>query len=77
MEHDLQSEIGFVQRNCRERIYVFGTQFYAPLCAETISTTNYELEYSSALESDNFYGTQFHPEKVVCWGENFENFFLN
>ena len=37
--------------------------FYAPICAETIATTDYELEYSSALENDNFYGTQFHPEK--------------
>jgi glutamine amidotransferase len=43
--------------------------FYAPLCAETIATTNYELEYSSALQKDNFYGTQFHPEKSGDVGE--------
>jgi glutamine amidotransferase len=43
--------------------------FYAPLCAETIARTNYELEYSSALEKDNFYGTQFHPEKSGDVGE--------
>ena len=43
--------------------------FYAPICAETIATTNYELEYSSALENDNFYGTQFHPEKSGDVGE--------
>jgi glutamine amidotransferase len=43
--------------------------FYAPLCAETIATTNYDLEYSSALENDNFYGTQFHPEKSGDVGE--------
>jgi glutamine amidotransferase len=43
--------------------------FYAPLCAETIATTNYELEYSSALENNNFYGTQFHPEKSGDIGE--------
>ena len=49
--------------------------FYAPLCAETIATTNYELEYSSALENDNFYGTQFHPEKSGDIGEQIlENF---
>ena len=49
--------------------------FYAPLCAETIATTNYELEYSSALENDNFYGTQFHPEKSGDVGEQiFGNF---
>ena len=43
--------------------------FYAPLCAETIATTNYELEYSSALENNNFFGTQFHPEKSGDIGE--------
>lgn len=51
--------------------------FYAPLCAETISTTNYELEYSSALENNNFYGTQFHPEKSGDVGEQILNNFLN
>ena len=50
--------------------------FYAPLCAETIATTNYELEYSSALENDNFYGTQFHPEKSGDVGEQILGNFL-
>lgn len=51
--------------------------YYAPLCAETIATTNYELEYSSALENDNFYGTQFHPEKSGDIGEKIlKNFLL-
>ena len=49
--------------------------YYAPLCVETIATTHYELEYSSALENDNFYGTQFHPEKSGDIGEKIlENF---
>ena len=50
--------------------------FYAPLCAETIATTNYELEYSSALENNNFYGTQFHPEKSGDIGEQILGNFL-
>jgi glutamine amidotransferase len=50
--------------------------FYAPLCAETIAITNYELEYSSALENDNFYGTQFHPEKSGDVGEQILGNFL-
>ena len=51
--------------------------FYAPICTETIATTNYELEYSSALENDNFYGTQFHPEKSGDVGEQILGNFLN
>ena len=50
--------------------------FYAPICTETIATTNYELEYSSALENDNFYGTQFHPEKSGDIGEQILGNFL-
>ena len=50
--------------------------FYAPICNETIATTNYELEYSSALENDNFYGTQFHPEKSGDVGERILGNFL-
>ncbi|PTT16267.1 imidazole glycerol phosphate synthase subunit HisH [Flavobacterium sp. HMWF030] len=49
--------------------------FYAPNCDEAIATTNYELEYASALKKDNFYGTQFHPEKSGAVGEKIlENF---
>ncbi|HEU4789827.1 MAG TPA: imidazole glycerol phosphate synthase subunit HisH [Flavobacterium sp.] len=50
--------------------------FYASICKETIATTNYDLEYSSALENDNFYGTQFHPEKSGDVGEKILGNFL-
>ena len=51
--------------------------FYAPKCTETIAVTNYEMEYSSALQKDNFYGVQFHPEKSGQIGEQIlQNFLL-
>ncbi|HSD07386.1 imidazole glycerol phosphate synthase subunit HisH [Flavobacterium sp.] len=50
--------------------------FYAPICDETIATTDYEVEYSSALENNNFYGTQFHPEKSGDVGEQILGNFL-
>nr|WP_315232502.1 imidazole glycerol phosphate synthase subunit HisH [uncultured Flavobacterium sp.] len=43
--------------------------FYAPNCPEAIATTDYEVEYASALQKNNFYGTQFHPEKSGDVGE--------
>ncbi|GMN05279.1 imidazole glycerol phosphate synthase subunit HisH [Croceitalea sp. MTPC5] len=49
--------------------------FYAPKGAETIATSTYGLEYSAALRKDNFYGTQFHPEKSGEYGATIlENF---
>ncbi|WP_299016975.1 imidazole glycerol phosphate synthase subunit HisH [uncultured Polaribacter sp.] len=37
--------------------------FYAEKCEEMIAETDYEIAYASALQKDNFYGVQFHPEK--------------
>ena len=50
--------------------------FYAPKCQETIAFTNYEVEYSSALQKNNFYGVQFHPEKSGKTGEQILKNFL-
>ncbi len=52
-----------------EHIYLVHS-FYAPVCAETIAETYYGLTYSAALQKDNFYGTQFHPEKSGDIGEH-------
>lgn len=41
----------------------FVHSYYVPLCDEAIATTDYIEEFSSALHKNNFYATQFHPEK--------------
>ena len=51
--------------------------FYAEECKEAIATTDYEIEYASALQKDNFYGTQFHPEKSGVIGSKVLENFLN
>ncbi len=51
--------------------------FYAPLCEHTIATTNYIQPYSSALHKDNFYATQFHPEKSGNVGERIIKNFID
>lgn len=58
-----------------EHIYLVHS-FYAPLCAETIAECSYGLNYSAALQKDNFYGTQFHPEKSSDVGEKILEIFL-
>ncbi len=42
--------------------------FYAKLCPATIATSEYGVPFSAALGKDNFYGTQFHPEKSASHG---------
>ena len=53
----------------------FVHSYYVPLCEHTIATADYILPYSAALNKDNFYATQFHPEKSGDTGERIlENF---
>ena len=54
--------------NDNEYMYLVHS-YYVPNCKEAIATTNYDVEYASALQKDNFYGTQFHPEKSGDVGE--------
>ena len=51
--------------------------YYAAMGAHTIATTNYVEDYSSALQKDNFYGVQFHPEKSALIGEQLIKNFLS
>lgn len=43
--------------------------YYVGLGATTIAKTEYVQPYSSALQRNNFYGVQFHPEKSAFVGE--------
>ena len=43
--------------------------YYAALSNQTIATTDYILPYSAALQKNNCYAVQFHPEKSGKIGE--------
>jgi glutamine amidotransferase len=43
--------------------------YYVGLGETTIAKTEYVQPYSSALQKNNFYGVQFHPEKSAFVGE--------
>jgi glutamine amidotransferase len=58
---DLKSDL-FDQSLEGQYVY-FVHSFYVPLGKNSAATTNYILPYSSALQRDNFFATQFHPEK--------------
>ena len=59
-----------------EYVY-FVHSFYVPLNEFTAAQTEYILPYSSALHKDNFYATQFHPEKSGAVGERILRNFLS
>ncbi|MDZ4796181.1 MAG: imidazole glycerol phosphate synthase subunit HisH [Bacteroidota bacterium] len=50
--------------------------YYAEENKYSIARTNYIQSYSSALQKDNFYGVQFHPEKSAVVGEQILKNFL-
>ena len=51
--------------------------YYAEHCRETIAKTDYGINYASALQHENFYGVQFHPEKSSTAGAKILKNFLN
>lgn len=54
----------------------FVHSYYVPQCPWTIATTDYITPFSAALHRDNFYATQFHPEKSGPVGERILQNFL-
>ena len=55
----------------------FVHSYYAGLCPDTVATCKYAgVMFSAALRYENFYGTQFHPEKSGSVGEKILQNFL-
>jgi imidazole glycerol-phosphate synthase subunit HisH len=56
--------------------FYFVHSYYAAICENTIATCNYILPFGAAMQKDNFYATQFHPEKSAAVGERVLRNFL-
>lgn len=65
-------------KNIPEASYMYLVHsYYADHCEEAIATCDYGISYASALQKDNFYGVQFHPEKSSKAGSQLLQNFLN
>lgn len=54
----------------KEREYMYFVHgYYAENNPHSVASANYMLEYSCALQKENFYTVQFHPEKSAGAGE--------
>ena len=73
--YDLKSDL-FNSKFEKEYVY-FVHSYYAGMGDHTIATCNYILPFSAALHRDNFYATQFHPEKSGSIGAKILENFLN
>ena len=71
----LNSELfkGFTQ----DEFVYFVHSFYVPVCDFTAAETDYIHPFSAALHKDNYYATQFHPEKSGGTGEKILKNFLD
>lgn len=70
----LQSPLFAGIRENEHQYFVHG--YYAEISTSTIATTNYETAFSAALQQDNFYSVQFHPEKSGAAGQQILQNFL-
>ncbi|AOW20425.1 imidazole glycerol phosphate synthase subunit HisH [Urechidicola croceus] len=65
--NDLKGKL-FEGINNDEYVY-YVHSYYIPKNEYTIATTDYGLKYAGAIQKDNFYACQFHPEKSSGIGE--------
>ena len=61
----------------KEEFVYFVHSFYVPVNSYTAAVTDYILPFSAALHKDNYYATQFHPEKSGSVGERILQNFLD
>jgi glutamine amidotransferase len=52
-----------------EEDFYFVHSYYAEICRETRAVCDYIVPFSASMQKDNFYATQFHPEKSSTAGE--------
>ncbi len=72
--YDLKS--GIFSKEIEKQYVYFVHSYYASTGEHTAATCNYIVPFSAALKKDNFYATQFHPEKSGIIGAKILQNFL-
>lgn len=66
----------WISQQVSEKYVYFVHSYFVEVGEFTIATTDYVQPFSAALQKDNFYATQFHPEKSGSIGEQILKDFL-
>jgi glutamine amidotransferase len=73
----INTKEGLFNKQLENQFVYFVHSFYVPVNEFTAATTDYIHPFSASLHKDNFYATQFHPQKSGQVGEVILNNFLN
>lgn len=63
-------------RGLGEEYVYFVHSYYVPVCKHTAAVSEYIHPFSAAMQKDNFFATQFHPEKSGAVGQQILKNFL-
>jgi len=68
---------GWLDSKLDDEFVYFVHSYFVPVNQDTVAITNYIQPFSAAMQKDNFYAVQFHPEKSAAAGELVLKSFLN
>ena len=61
--NSLEKVRGWLDPVLENKYAYFVHSYYVPLSSHTVAQTEYGVPFTAALQKDNFYAVQFHPEK--------------
>ena len=74
----LEGIAGTLYEKLNNGTYVYYVHsYYVPVTPDTTATGFYGVRFSASMQRDNFYATQYHPEKSGRYGETILKNFLN
>jgi imidazole glycerol-phosphate synthase subunit HisH len=75
--NNLTKITGWIDTTIENKNVYFVHSYYVPVNIFTSAVTEYSVPFSAAMNKDNFYAVQFHPEKSAEEGQTILKNFLN
>lgn len=75
--NQLESVNGWIPKKLENQFVYFVHSYFVPLNTFAAAQTSYFVPFSAAMQKDNFYAVQFHPEKSALAGEEILQSFLS